>query len=123
MGGPRAAKRSNETEESLLQTALISLSSIFNVSVDELRTDLLHYRIYSWQNFPHIKGGYSYNTLDSKKARKILAEPVEETIFFAGEAYSENEFSGTVESALQSGHEVTEKLISQYANKKTITSE
>lgn len=123
LGGPGAFKKINETEESLLQTALISLSSIFNTPVDELRTDLVHHRIYSWQNLPYIKGGYSYNTLDSVKARKILSMPVDETVFFAGEAMAEGELAGTVENAFRSGHEVAEKLISQYAGKKTITSE
>jgi monoamine oxidase len=122
LGGPRAAKRSNETEESLFQTALMSLSSIFHVSVDELRNDLIHYKIISWQNYPYVNGGYSYNTLNSEKAKKILAEPAEETIFFAGEAYSESEYTGTVESALQSGHDAAEKLLKQYVNKKTTPS-
>ena len=122
LGGPRAAKKSNETEGSLFQSALISLSSIFHVNIEELRNDLIHYKIIPWQNYPYVNGGYSYNTLNSEKARKILAEPAEGTIFFAGEAYSECELSGTVEAALQSGHDVAEKLINQYVHKKTTSS-
>ena len=44
-------------------------------------------------------------------ARKILNLPVQETIFFAGEALYDGEVPGTVEAALVSGREAAEKVI------------
>ena len=111
LGGPKAAEKIFKTEEELLQTALHSLSSIFRMPPAMLREELVHHKIICWQNHHYIKGGYSYSTLASEQARKILAKPVNDIIFFAGEAITESDSTGTVESALQSGKDTATMLI------------
>ena len=118
LGGPNATKKIFEPEASLLQTALLSLSSIFRIPPGMLQEELINYKIINWLNQPFIKGGYSYNTLHSKKATNILLSPVEATIYFAGEAISKSESQGTVESALQSGHDTAKMLIEHYQTEK-----
>ena len=88
-----------------------SLSSIFRMPPAMLREELVHHKIICWQNHHYIKGGYSYSTLASEQARKILAKPVNDIIFFAGEAITESDSTGTVESALQSGKDTATMLI------------
>ena len=44
-------------------------------------------------------------------ARKILNIPIQETIFFAGEALYEGNAPGTVEAALVSGREAAKKIM------------
>jgi len=110
LGGPNATKKMFEPDSALLQTALLSLSSVFHVPPVQLREDLTNYKIINWLKQPHIKGGYSYQTLHSEQAIKVLTTPVNNTIYFAGEAISKSESPGTVESALQSGHD-TSRLI------------
>ncbi len=39
-----------------------------------------------WANDPFAKGGYTYATVGAEANRKKLSEPIENTIFFAGEA-------------------------------------
>ena len=114
LGGPNATKKIFEPDASLLQTALLSLSSIFHIPPAMLQEELTTYKIINWLNQPFIKGGYSYNTLHSKKAINILSSPVEDTIYFAGEAISKSESQGTVESALQSGYDTAKMLIEHY---------
>ena len=114
LGGPNATKRIFEPETSLLQTALLSLSSIFRMPPAMLQEELTNYKIINWLNQPYIKGGYSYNTLHSKQAINILSSPVDNTIYFAGEAISKSESQGTVESALQSGHDTAQMLIEHF---------
>ena len=118
LGGPNATKKIFEPDSSLLQTALLSLSSIFRIPPAMLQEELTNYKIINWLNQPHIKGGYSYNTLHSEKAKEILSSPVNNTIYFGGEAISKSESQGTVESALQSGHDTAKMLISQYQSEK-----
>ena len=79
-----------------------------------LQEELTNYKIINWLNQPYIKGGYSYNTLHSKQAITILSSPVDNTIYFAGEAISKSESQGTVESALQSGHDTAQMLIEHF---------
>jgi len=118
LGGPNATKKIFEPDSSLLQAALLSLSSIFRIPPAMLKEELTNYRIINWLNQPNIKGGYSYNTLHSEKAKEILILPVNNTIYFAGEAISRNESQGTVESALQSGHDTAKMLIGHYQSEK-----
>ena len=114
LGGPNATKKIFEPDTSLLQTALQSLSSIFRIPPAMLQEELTNYKIINWLNQPYIKGGYSYNTLHSEKAKKILTSPVNNTIYFAGEAISKSGSQGTVESALQSGHDTAKILVGNY---------
>jgi predicted NAD/FAD-dependent oxidoreductase len=64
-----------------------------------------------WQNDPYALGAYSYNQLFTASARQLLNEPIQNTLFFAGEAMYGGNAGGTVEAALVSGLEVS-KLIS-----------
>jgi predicted NAD/FAD-dependent oxidoreductase len=51
--------------------------------------------------------------VETGKARQQLLQPVEGTIWFAGEALYDGIAPGTVEAALTSGQEVAEKIIAQ----------
>ena len=115
LGGPAATKKAFESEESLLKIALQSLSSIFHISIDILEEQLTHYKIINWLDKPYIKGGYCYNSLNSEQARKLLATPVHNTLYFAGEALLDG---GTVEDALKSGRNAATRLIVQYTTQK-----
>ena len=103
LGGPPAAALSLCTEDVLLQTALQSLSGIFHTTIAELQEQLVAHTIICWQNEPYVKGGYSYVTTEAVAAKQILQQPVNNTIFFAGEAFYSGESQGTVEAALQTG--------------------
>ena len=116
LGGPKAGQKVFEKEEDLLQLALHSLSSIFQMPVSMIREELDACKVINWQSSPHIKGGYSYNTLNTAKAKQILAKPVNNVIYFAGEAVSQGDSQGTVESALQSGIDAA-SLIMNESNK------
>ncbi len=83
-----------------------------------LREELVHHKIICWQTQQYIKGGYSYSTLASEQARKILATPVNDMIFFAGEAIAEGDSTGTVESALQSGKDTATMMMKKFQPEK-----
>lgn len=110
-GGPRATENIFETNSSLLQTALLCLSSIFKIAPAVLRDELRNYKIINWLDIPFVKGGYSYNTLHSREVKKVLNAPVGEKIYFAGEAISKSDSQGTVESALESGYDTADLLL------------
>jgi monoamine oxidase len=103
LGGPKATAKKNATKAELLQLSITSLSNIFRLDIDFLENELLQHRISCWDNHPFVKGGYSYNTPGAVAAKRILSKPVQDVLFFAGEALYEGESQGTVESALQSG--------------------
>ena len=59
------------------------------------------YPTFPFGNPPYAARAYSYVTVGASAARAELAQPIEDTLFFAGEATDAEE--GTVTGALQSG--------------------
>ena len=110
LGGTKAASLKNATDEDLLETALESLACAFNKSADILKNKLLAYKINNWINFQNIYGGYSYETIKTKTSKDLLNLPVEQTIFFAGEALYSGIHGGTVEAALENGKRAAQKI-------------
>ena len=116
LGGPNASAE-GLTEEVLLEHSLGSLSKIFNCGIEFLKEQLIQHCIVQWKKYPYIKGGYSYNSPQSPNAKKILLKPVDEVLFFAGEALFEGSAQSTVEAALQSGNSVAELILKMNKNK------
>ena len=114
LAGPKAFALKDESNEELSKTAVRSLAYIFKVSEDFIRTKMLSCRVSNWTADPFTHGAYSYATLDTHWAKKVLAEPVANTLFFAGEALYEGSATGTVESALVNGIETAHQLINSF---------
>jgi monoamine oxidase len=110
LGGPKANEMSKENNEVVLRSALNSLASIFNIEIRFLQQLLKSSFIHNWITDPYSKGAYSYKSLTTEAAKKILSQPVSNTLFFAGEALGEHSYA-TVEAALQSGKEVAENIL------------
>ena len=113
LGGPAAADKTGMTDDELLQTALISLSRIFKLSVDELNARLAAWNVVNWTVDPFTLGSYSYDTMPSHSAKAVLNKPVENTLFFVGEYLYEGTAMGTVEAALSSGGMVAKMILDQ----------
>jgi len=65
---------------------------------------------HNWSNDPFARGAYSYPKVGGLEAARALAEPVGDTIFFAGEATDFQGASGTVHAALKSGTTTARKI-------------
>jgi monoamine oxidase len=101
-GGPKAARLADATSSQVIRHAVRSLSSIFHGRVDvqaELRASWFH----DWQRDPYARGAYSHALVGGSDARGLLAAPLADTLFFAGEATDPGGEHGTVAGALQSG--------------------
>ena len=107
-GGPKAAKLTGSSERELVRAALSSVESIFG----KVRGLAAAY-VQDWHEDPLARGGYSYLLVGGEGAREELAAPIDDTIFFAGEATDSDE-AGTVAGALRSGqraaHEVRSRV-------------
>jgi monoamine oxidase len=68
-----------------------------------LRSTLEETWHHDWQSDPFARGAYSYVLTGGKKARRALAKPIDDTLFFAGEATDATGEAGTVAGALLSG--------------------
>jgi monoamine oxidase len=100
-GGPAAALASSRPEVRL-DRALAALARALGVARAFVDERLLAWAHHDWSADPWSRGAYTYLRVGGRGARAQLATALDGTLFFAGEATSEDE-SGTVSGALASG--------------------
>lgn len=111
LGGPRAQKFAHSSSEEILETSIESLANIFKVTKERVKGELVHARVFNWPADSRSLGAYSYTTPETESAQEELLRPVDNKLFFAGEALYEGEDAATVEGTLASGKAVAEKLL------------
>jgi monoamine oxidase len=66
---------------------------------------------HDWQTDPFARGAYSYVKAGGDSAQAGLAAPLEQTLFFAGEATDVSGYHGTVHGAIASGHRAAQEIL------------
>jgi monoamine oxidase len=87
----------------LLDHSLESLSHIFNTSKQLLEESLEQFYTHNWHKDPFTAGAYSYVPVGGLDAQSELAKPLEDTLFFAGEATNDMGHHATVHGAIATG--------------------
>ncbi len=100
--GP-AAERLATPNQSLIERAVESLCMLFGESRQRIETELLAWRFHDWCSDPFSRGAYSYVRPGKEHAMRALARPVDDTLFFAGEATDYSGGYSTIDGALRSG--------------------
>ncbi|MBN9482996.1 MAG: hypothetical protein BGO70_01755 [Bacteroidetes bacterium 43-93] len=108
LGGPKAKNIAHLNDEELLEKALVSFASIFNMSMPELSAQLKSWEIVNWQRNEYALGGYSYALKGTNEAIALLSTPIQDTIYFAGEALYSGPHPGTVEAAIVSAQKLAD---------------
>ncbi len=112
LGGPEAVSIQKDSNH-LFDTAVESMCSLFDVSRETLTSAISTWHIADWVSDPFSCGAYAYATVGSKREIDFLLNPVEDTIYFAGEALYEGIAMGTVEAALRSGQRAANIITGQ----------
>jgi monoamine oxidase len=89
-----------------LQIALDDLTRLFG---NQVQTKYEKGIVLNWQSEPFIQMAYSFCPVGAAGFRKILSDPVEGVLFFAGEATSV-ERSATVHGAIESGRRAAKQV-------------
>ena len=113
IAGPKAARLSTAEMPHIVEQALESLSVVFggrSRSEFQLESAYLH----NWQTDPFARGAYSYPAVGGSGARSALAAPLQDTLFFAGEATDTQDGAATVTGALQSGDRAAREVIERF---------
>ncbi|HEV7645475.1 MAG TPA: NAD(P)/FAD-dependent oxidoreductase [Pyrinomonadaceae bacterium] len=110
-GGPRARELGNLDRESLVANEIKTLARIFSVRPEFIREQILSASYHDWLHDPLSLGAYTYMAVDGADAPAKLAEPLENTLFFAGEATNFEGHWGTVHGAIASGLRAAREVI------------
>ena len=92
-----------ESDDALLDHALESLSHILRWSKSALEESLAEFYTHNWHRDRYSAGAYSYIPVGGVDAEAQLGRPLENTLFFAGEATNSDGHFGTVHGAIATG--------------------
>jgi monoamine oxidase len=108
----RCAERlSAQSQEFVADKALSVLAKLLGVPKHELEDLLQGAYFHDWQNDPFARGAYSYVCVGGEGAQQCLTTPVEQTLFFAGEATDSSGHHGTVHGAVASGKRAAQEIL------------
>lgn len=110
LAGSNATRYEPMKDEEVVQAALHSLAYIFGLPVEAIAAKLKASKVMQWAKDPFAQGGYHYATVNDHIQQQALAQPVADTLYFAGEALYKGKSTGTVEAALASGIEVVKRI-------------
>jgi monoamine oxidase len=112
-GGPPAEALSFRTEEAIRKAAIQSLAGALKMNSTSVERRLASSLVCDWQADPFSLGAYSYVPAGAITAPLRLAEPVADTLFFAGEATDSEGHSGTVHGAIATGYRAADEILSR----------
>jgi len=91
--------------------AIQSLALALGVNLETVERSLEGVYFHDWQSDPFSRGAYSYGKVGAVEAQQALASPLDETLFFAGEATDISGNNGTVHGAIASGKRTADKIL------------
>jgi monoamine oxidase len=111
--GPHADELLGKPQSTVISEAIATLARITACPRERLTSLLEAAYSHDWHGDPFARGAYSYVPAGALAARKMLAEPVAETLYFAGEATNLDGHSATVHGAIASGKRAARQCIAR----------
>ena len=111
-----SAGRRNESllgrdQETVIGCAIKRLAQVLAVEESSLHGSLRAAYYHDWHSDPFARGAYSYVPAGSLKDHERMAEPVEDVLYFAGEATEITGHGATVHGAIASGRRAAQQLL------------
>jgi monoamine oxidase len=96
--------------------ALASLARMLRVDEARVQAEVIDWRRHDWHADPFARGAYTYVPAGALPDQQALGEPVDDTLFFAGEATAEDGWNGTVDGAIHSGRRAAREILDRLAS-------
>ncbi|MBX9571507.1 MAG: FAD-dependent oxidoreductase [Candidatus Obscuribacterales bacterium] len=113
-------RRIPDSEPELRNMIARSLQCAFDVNAQDILQMMVAVYWHDWNNDPYSMGAYSLRLASGDQQAAVLAEPVDDTLFFAGEASNTEGCSGTVHGALQTGWRAAGEILAVMRDSKSI---
>lgn len=109
-GGPLTWNLAGQSPKAIVAVAVRSLERVFGVSRRTLLRHFIRGFTHDWLSDPWARGSYSHVAVGGSSATSVLARPVDDTLFFAGEHVSGGR-NGTVDGAIASGFRAAKQVL------------
>jgi monoamine oxidase len=111
VGGPSASVLAERTTADIIGEAMSCLARALNLDLSQVQEHLRDAQHWNWSQDPFSRGAYTYTPVGMLQMPQKLAEPVADTLFFAGEATDWQGRQGTVHGALLSGQRAAREVL------------
>ena len=105
-----------KNEAQITDIAVATLAEMLEKSESDLKTRLAAAFVHDWQSDEFARGAYSYGNVGGANAGRLLAEPLANTLFFAGEATNADGHNGTVNGAINSGIRAADQITESFTD-------
>lgn len=109
--GPYAEQLKGRCHDEIAALALETLPAVFGVDPATVTRDFEAAHVHDWHADPYSRGGYAWVPAGAADALRVLGMPVENTLYFAGEAVTPNGHTGTVHGAIASGRRAAAAIL------------
>jgi monoamine oxidase len=122
VAGPGADQLAGTSTPGLLDAAVDSLAGALGVPRSRVEEELVSGHLHDWREDPFAMGAYSNVLVGGLDAWQSLARPLENTLFFAGEATCGEGVNATMDGAIESGRRAAAEVLTGAASGKSIVS-
>ena len=109
--GPQLSRIGKPLDNRLLPLATRSLAAALGMPEAAVMQELVDWHCHDWGRDPFARGAYSYVLAGGFDAWRTLAEPLEGSLFFAGEATVGEGYNATMEGAVSSGRRAARQVL------------
>jgi len=107
--GQQAEYLNSLGSNSAITTAILTeLDIMYN---GEATSSFISSHVENWTSHPFIRGAYSYSPVGMGNARIIASQPIDNKLFFAGEAMNTNGHHQTVFGAVETGYREVHNIL------------
>jgi len=110
--GRQAEALTGKTDEEIIEILIAELDVLYDGEASQ-QFDTQNTYLTNWAELPYIKGVKSYPLVSGSGAAKQYSTPINNRIFFAGEATALGGNYGTVQGALESSERVVKEVLEE----------
>lgn len=107
-GGTRADELARLPHKEAIQAGIDDLVQGMGSAVRHLIREARHL---TWSDDPYSLGSYTFPTVGMEDTRDILARPIEDTVYYCGEATNTRGHAGMVHGAIEEGQRVAREIL------------
>ena len=108
-GGPKAEALLSADEPTRLAKVIAAITDVFGIPRRLVEDNLEAWWMHDWRSDAFSRQAYTYVGVGGQSSAKALARPIQQTLFFAGEA-TDAEQMGTVAGAIRSGQRAAREI-------------
>jgi monoamine oxidase len=110
-GGPQAEAYAAEDPSEWLPRTLRTLARLLRTDETTVAGHLEGWHAHNWSADPFSRGAYSYVRAGGLEAQQQFGDPIEDTLYFAGEAANAAGHAGTVHGAMATGERAARAIL------------